>query len=180
MLHTARCVCFHTHRPSPSPVSRLAKLMPPSRCPLSGDPPPPDRIQAAPPTPPHAPPLSARRTTTLLARFDAGDRVFVQLHPLTAIPHRLATSPSPPDHHQPSSSDVLVMSTSSDSLPPAERPLPAENQSPPTGSMTAAPHPLPTPAVPPVKKTYSKFVQNNIIASLQFDPNKAAKKAFQE
>ncbi|KAK4428727.1 hypothetical protein Salat_1172600 [Sesamum alatum] len=61
-----------------------------------------------------------------------------------------------------------------DSLPPAE------NQIPPADSMTAAPQPLPTPSVPPTKRTYSNVVQNNKVASLHFDPNRAAKKTIWE
>ncbi|KAK4425142.1 hypothetical protein Salat_1708100 [Sesamum alatum] len=98
--HRALCVFLHT---SPFSVACRppAKLTPPSRCPLPGDPSPQDRVQAAPPTTPHAPPLCACRTTTLVVGFDVGDRVSVQLHLLSATPHRLPTPSSPSDHHQP-------------------------------------------------------------------------------
>ncbi|KAK4435066.1 hypothetical protein Salat_0669900 [Sesamum alatum] len=76
-------------------------------------------------------------------------------------------------HHQPSSRDVFVIGASSKDILP-----PAKNQPPPTDSLIVAPQPPPNPVVLPTKRTYSNVVQNNTVASLHFDPNRAAKKTF--
>ncbi|KAK4423201.1 hypothetical protein Salat_1902900 [Sesamum alatum] len=128
--------------------------------------------------------LCASHNHSLVAGSDAGDRASDHLHilttPLSTTTHRSTTNlnrtesyltTSKSVHHQPSSGDVLVMTASSTDILPQ-----AKNQLPPADSPTAAPQPSPTPAVPPAKRTYSNVVQNNTVASLHFDPNRAAKK----
>ncbi|KAK4422837.1 hypothetical protein Salat_1866300 [Sesamum alatum] len=45
---------------------------------------------------------------------------------------------------------------------------------------TDGPPTAPTPAAPPVKRSYANVVQHNSTTSFQFDPNRAAKKTFCE